>query len=242
MFLLAASILALGLGPGLVALGRRVPAMLSAIEVGVPLVLLLFVSVDLLPHALEDAGAWALLALALGVVVPSLLERLVGDHGPGAPGHDHHAHAGSHSHTPPGNTPGHSGRAGRLAVFVALAGLALHALLDGVAIAADVASEAVSTLGLGVVLHRVSDGASVVWLGQGRLSRAETLGMLAVIALATVLGYFTALYALPVLSEALMAWLLAFLSGVLLHVTVAHTAVFQRSLQWVTRRHRDATR
>lgn len=210
MFLLVASILALGLGPGLVALGRRAPRVLALIELGVPLILVGFVVLEVLPHALHEAGAWALLALGAGVVIPSLLEHAVGEH-------DHGEH------------PSPS-RSTRLAVLVALAGLALHAAVDGVAIAADVSNDAVSTLGLGVVLHRVTDGASVVWLGQGRLSRNEVWGGLLVIALATVVGYAAAMNLLQSVGEVAMGWLLSLLAGVLLHVTVAHAAVFKQAL------------
>ena len=97
------------------------------------------VLVHILPQSFELAGWWVLPVAVLGAVGPGLLcgTRLF------------------------------SGRESRVvALPLALLAIALHALLDGVAIASDEAGAAhgSSELALAVVLHRVPVGLGIWWL------------------------------------------------------------------------------
>ncbi|MBT9559954.1 MAG: hypothetical protein IV100_28245 [Myxococcales bacterium] len=216
MALLIASVVALGLGPLLVSRGQRYPWLFAAVDLGIPLVLLAFVALEIAPEAWELAGALSLAALAVGAFLPSVFERLFS---PDA--------AGRFFRSKEPNDP-HPGMAA--ALFLGLLGLAIHAAFDGAALAVDAADHDHGSLGWGVVLHRVSDGASVVWLSQGRLGPRGGWFGIGLIGAATVLGYVLANAILPFFTTRAAGLLLALLGGTLLHVTLGHSKTLARLL------------
>jgi zinc and cadmium transporter len=133
----------------------------------------------LLPHAylelsrqLDTTMVWVL----AGFFLMFLLERAFhghahhsadGSHGCGHDHHDHHDHAGHHVHSPAG-TPA----SGPWAWCGAFAGLALHSLADGAALAASVGADGDHGIGLlagfatflAVVLHKPFDSAIIATL------------------------------------------------------------------------------
>ena len=212
--LLIASVVALGLGPLLVSKSPRYPWLFAAVDLGIPLLLLAFVALEIAPEAWELAGAFSLVALAAGVLLPGIFERFFS---PDA--------AGRWFRTKEPNDP-QPGMAA--ALFLGLLGLAIHAAFDGAALAVDAADHDHGSLGWGVVFHRVSDGASVVWLSQGRLGPRGSWYGIGLIASATVLGFVLANAILPFFSTQTAGLLLALLGGTLLHVTLGHSKTLAR--------------
>lgn len=166
------------------------------------------VSVHILPQCFEQSGWLAAPALALGLFGPGLLcgSKLL------------------------------AGRTGsRITLPLALLGIALHALLDGVALggggaggggagggAAGGSSVAFDALALAIVLHRVSDGLGIWWLARPAYGKRVALLLLGTLAVFSVVGF-----ALRPQIEAGTShtwfWLLqALIAGSLLHVILRH--------------------
>jgi zinc transporter ZupT len=142
-----------------------------------------------LPEACERTGSMLIgVALAAPAFLAILLAHGAGHRDAGHAGHAHGAQAGLSLHD------------ARLAV----SGLALHALLDGVAVSAALASQ--RELGLMVAffvaLHKVPEGATAAALtyasggdarrarrGVGLVAAASLAGALAIFAVSPILGY-----------------------------------------------------
>jgi zinc transporter ZupT len=147
-----------------------------------------------LPEACERTGS---MLIGVGLAVPAFMAILLA-HGAG--------HRGNHAGHAHGTHAGLSLHDARLAV----SGLALHALLDGVAVSAALASQ--RELGLMVAffvaLHKVPEGATAAALtyasggdarrarrGVGLVAAASLVGALAIFAVTPILGYALAVAA-----------------------------------------------
>ncbi len=109
----------------------------------------------------------------------------------------------------------------RVTLPVALLGIVLHALLDGVALS-TLSSGLMSPLALAVVLHRVSDGLGIWWLARPHYGRPVASFLLATLAAATVVGFA---FAQPIAQGVSHRWFglfQALVAGSLLHVILRH--------------------
>ncbi|MFM7245389.1 MAG: ZIP family metal transporter, partial [Planctomycetaceae bacterium] len=171
--LIAAAAFAGGASVALVSLGHRPRQVLLSLTGGV---LLGVGMLHLLPHAclelggdVDTAAGWAL----GGFFLMFLLERAFHAHAHHAVdeecGHDHGAdghHAPAHHHHP------HGASRGRWAWCGALAGLTLHSLADGAALAASVRADALHGAGvftgfatfLAILLHKPLDAGIIATL------------------------------------------------------------------------------
>lgn len=192
MLALLSSLAALGVGPLLV--GRVHPdgRVRVALDVFVVVVIAGLVLLHVLPEAVEVAGWPAATAAAIGMAVPVFVHRF---------------------------SPGEG--SGRSRTFAALGLLALltHAIVDGVAIAADRED---STLALAVALHRIPLSVSVWWLGATQIGRTAALAILATEGIGTLVGYFLAVAWLPAGGGPLMSAFQALVGGAVLHVLLDH--------------------
>jgi len=105
---------------------------------------------------------------------------------------------------------------------LALFGIALHAVLDGVALTSG------DALALAVVLHRVSDGLGLWWLARPAYGRRVATVLLGTLAVFSVLGF---LFAAPIVSGASHGWfalLQVLIAGSLLHVILRHPPAVPR--------------
>lgn len=111
-----------------------------------------------------------------------------------------------------------------VALPLALLAIALHALLDGVAIASDQAGVAAgsSELALAVVLHRVPVGLGIWWLVRPLYGLRAAAGMLLGIALFSTLGFLFGDALLAAAPQGAIALVQALLAGSLLHVILRH--------------------
>lgn len=181
------------LGPALLAWVQRAPLWLQTIGLqGLDGFVLTSVAgivlADVLPHALSESGMWAVPLVLLGLLGPSLAER--GLH-----------RAAEHVHA--------------LALLLGMAGLVLHATLDGVALAhGDVRPQ----LAMAVLLHRLPEGLTIWWLLRPRYGRLIAGLALGLVASATILGM--SLGPSTVADSAAMGLIEALVAGSLLHVVV----------------------
>ncbi len=193
MLLLILSLLPLLFGPLLVLGLQRVPAVIPALDgfvlAGVGGIALLHVLPDCVAH-----GGWlALVAGVAGLLLPFVRELF----------DDHHDHEGKH----------------RGLVILGLAGLALHGLLDGVALAAGALAAAQGILlSLGVLIHRVPSGVAIWWLARRRLGLRGALISVFTLAAASVMGFAASHRWQGIFHGAAWYVVQALLFGALLHV------------------------
>ncbi len=197
MLELLASLLALGAGPAVAGLVGGHRSVLAALD-GFALVAVGgLMALHVLPHAVEQAGAWAVLASVVGFVLPGLVEKRLraAEASPGA----------------------------RLVLLGALGGLALHALMDGAALAGH-GEGADELLALGVIFHRVPDGLAIWLIVRPWQGPRWAVGLLLLVAAATVLGFAIGENNLRALPQGALGTFQAFVAGSLLHILLHHPA------------------
>ena len=200
MWLLFASCVALLVGPALAHLSGERKGPLAMLDGFVVVALVGLLALDVLPDALVHGGPPALAAVAVGVALPRILEGRLHLHGKGLHG---------------------------AMIWGAVLGYGLHAVFDGAALVdgAHHAHDAHGhdhggSLGLSVVLHRVPVGVSLYWLVKPSYGRRGGAIMIALITLATSLGYFGARPLVPLLPVAYISVFQALVAGTLMHVVL----------------------
>ncbi len=121
----------------------------------------------------------------------------------------------------------------RITMPLALLGIALHAMLDGVALAgagSDHAHGGDHLLPVAVVLHRIPVGLGIWWLARPLYGQRAAGGLIATIALFTVLGFGFAPSLLGGTSEGWFALFQALIAGSLLHVVFRHPPSVPKSV------------
>ncbi|MCZ6597386.1 MAG: permease [Planctomycetota bacterium] len=114
-----------------------------------------------------------------------------------------------------------SGRDSRVvAMPLALFAIALHALLDGLAL--DAAAQGSRELALAVVLHRLPVGLGIWWLVRPLYGLRAAIVLIAVIAVFSVVGLLFAEALVAHTPQGAIAVVQAFLAGSLMHVILRH--------------------
>jgi uncharacterized membrane protein YraQ (UPF0718 family) len=192
--ILAISVAALLLGPGIHRVARREKVTMAALDNFVLVAVVGLVMLEIVPTALAHAGPSAFLALVLGILGPSIAEgplRL--------------AARGTHG----------------TALTVAVLGMAAHSFTDGLALAsAHLAGSSGHALEVAVIAHQLPVAVAVWWLlsplGLLRASSAMVL-----LGAATIAGFVFADSSLSAIPESYNGLFQALVGGLLLHV-VAH--------------------
>jgi hypothetical protein len=200
--LLVASILALLIGPLLFQasrLGTRVLAFLEGFAFITIAGLLLF---SIFPHALIAGGVLAWVFALLGLVFPVALEHLFN-------------RLAREIHM--------------LILLLGVAGLFVHAILDGVALALPAVAASLQPVGtdngenelaLAIVLHRLPMGLAVWHLIAPAFSLMAAIGILILLALGTLVGFIAGADLINTVQGPGLAWFQAFVAGSILHVIV----------------------
>ena len=208
---LLATLAALSCGPLLYAFARTRPAVLAFLDGFVLVSIAGLVLLEVLPGAYGEGGAWSLGFLALGAIGPSLVEHGL-----------HHARRKAHLAT----------------LALAILGLLLHSIGDGVALApghgGDHAHHAHDALAIAVIVHSVPVGLVVWWVMAPVFGPRWPAVTLALMCAGTVAGYVFGLELNEVIGERAFAWFQALVAGSILHV------VFGRPHLEEDSEHRDA--
>ncbi len=189
---LALSIVSLFVGPlfyNWLRQGGLVARAFDTLIVAVLLVLLVFL---LIPESWAELGLVSLVLMLTGYLVPGLLEKLL-------------AHAADTLH--------------RVSLFIALLGLALHAVLDGAGVATSTLHRP-HNLALAIVVHRLSVGLILWMLVQPLFGKRAALAVLGVVSLATVGGYLLSEHIAEYRGETVMPIIQALIIG-----TIAHSLI-----------------
>lgn len=190
---LLATLTALMSGPLFYVIARRRPAFLAFLDGFVLVSIAGLVLLEVLPGAYGDGGAWSLAFVALGALGPSLIERTL-----------HEARREAHLAT----------------LALAVLGLLLHSVGDGVALAPGTgeAHHGHEALGIAVVVHSVPVGLVVWWVMAPVFGRGLPAITLALMCAATVAGYVFGAQLSAVLGTSAFAWFQALVAGSILHV------------------------
>ena len=163
------------------------------------IVLIAMVVLLLVPEIIEPLGYWALGLLLFGYLLPGLLEKLVN-------------RAAETMHL--------------FSLYIALAGLLLHAALDGAGLAG---SEIRPNLGLAgaIILHRFGVGMMLWMIIQPVYGQRAAWATLLAMAATTVLGFEFSERLLPLTGDRFIAGMQAVIIGTIIHSLVHRGHVHQ---------------
>ena len=184
---LALSIAALLLGPLIYAAGRKNRIARRICDALIVVTIAVIILVHIIPDAFFKAGMSAIAILVLGIAFPVLLERIF-------------RRAADAAHL--------------AIVIIAIVGLLLHAVIDGLALL----PENGSALAYAIVLHRLPVGMAIWWAVKPNLGTLPAVAIFSLIIAATVAGYFVGDHIVPLVETKTMALFQAFVAGSLIHV------------------------
>ena len=183
------SIAALLLGPLIYAAGRKNRVAKRIFDLSIVVAIGIIIFVHIIPAAIDQGGYWAWLVLAAGVVFPLLLERLFKT-------------AADAAHM--------------VIVAIAVIGLSLHAIIDGLALL----PENGTSLAHAIILHRLPVGMAIWWAVRPNLGTMIAVSVFVLVILATSIGYLVGDAVLEVAEARTLAMLQAFVSGSLVHIVI----------------------
>ncbi|NNJ79527.1 MAG: hypothetical protein HKP19_09735 [Xanthomonadales bacterium] len=152
-------------------------------------ILVVMVVVLLVPEIIEPLGVWALALLLMGYLLPGLLERMV-----------RQASETMHLYS----------------LYLALAGLLLHAMLDGAGLAGSKLHDSAG-LAAAIILHRFGVGLMLWMIIQPVFGDRGAWLTLFGMAAATVLGYGFSEWLLPLAGDVFITGMQAVIIGTIIH-------------------------
>lgn len=190
--MLLLSIISLFIGPILYQWMRRGGFVAKAFDKLIIAVLILLMALFLIPESWAALGYWSMALILAGYLAPGLLEQLIKKAA-------HTLHLAS--------------------MILALAGLALHAMLDGAALNAGDGAMA-SNLSLAIVIHRFGVGMMIWMMVQPLFGRKAAFGLLGFVSLATVGGFMLSDSLLGLEGGHTMSVIQALIIGMIVHSLV----------------------
>ena len=190
--MLVLSIISLFIGPVLYQWMRRGGFVAKAFDSLIIAVLIMLMAFFLIPESWAGLGYWSVALILAGYLVPGLLEQLIKKAA-------HTLHL--------------------VSLLLALAGLALHAMLDGAALNAGDGAMA-SNLSMAIVLHRFGVGMMIWMMVQPLFGRQPAFGVLGFAALATVVGYLLSEKLVGLEGDYAMSVIQALIIGMIVHSLV----------------------
>ena len=189
------SIAALLLGPPIYAAGRRNKIARKLLDGLIILSIAVIIFVHIIPEALAQGGAIAIVVIILGIAFPMLLERLF-------------RKAADTAHL--------------MIVALAAIGLLIHAVIDGLALLSANGGVPGNGVGLAhaIILHRLPVGMAIWWVVRPGLGTPIAIGVFALIILATTAGYFMGEPVVQMTGTRTLALFQAFVSGSLIHIVI----------------------
>ena len=190
--MLLLSIVSLFVGPMLYLLLRKGGFVAKAFDSIIVAVLIVLMAFLLIPESWAELGYWSVALMFTGYLLPGLLEGLVKKAA-------HTLHL--------------------ISLLLALAGLALHAILDGAALTGGHGG-AGSSLALAIVLHRFGTGLMLWMMVQPVFGKRTAFAILGFVGLATVAGYLLSETILGLEGDHAMSVIQALVIGMIVHSLV----------------------
>ena len=166
--------------------GGFVAKAFDSLIVAVLIVLMAFL---LIPESWAQLGYWSVALILAGYLVPGLLEHLIKK-----AAHTFHI----------------------VSLLLALAGLALHAMLDGAALIVG-HGHATSNLSLAIVIHRFGVGMMLWMMVQPVFGKRAAFAVLGFVSLATVGGYLLSEMVLGLEGDYALSVIQALIIGMIVH-------------------------
>ena len=189
------SIAALLLGPLIYAAGRKNKIARKLLDGLIILSIAVIIFVHIVPQALAQSGAIAIVVIILGIAFPMLLERLF-------------RKAADTAHL--------------MIVALAAIGLLIHAVIDGLALLPGNGGGPGNGLALAnaIILHRIPVGMAIWWVVRPGLGTPIAMGVFGLIILATAAGYFLGEPVVQMTGTQTLALFQAFVAGSLIHIVI----------------------
>ena len=191
--LLFLSVFALYLGPITYRLLQRQPSWLDLLDSFIFVTISGLVLFHILPELLHSGGIFVLVLMALGLFVPSWIEK--------------YFHSVAH-------------QAHQTTLFLGVFGLVLHASIDGSALIVASGDHTGWLLAIGVLLHRFPVGLTIWWLLRPQYGKKLPLIILSCMAIATLVGALFSQSSIGHLNDMWLTWFQAFVMGSILHVVI----------------------
>lgn len=188
--LLLLTLAALLAGPALYVIARQRPALLAFLDGFVLVSISGLVLIDVLPDAFRAGGYGVIAFVLLGLLGPTLLERVL-------------THARREAHL--------------LTLALAILGLMLHSFGDGAALS-PAGGDSHGTLALAIAIHSVPVGLAVWWLLFPVFGAWLPALAIAAMCASTALGYGYGVSLNLLLGDEVWAWFQALIAGSILHV------------------------
>ena len=179
------STFALLLGPFIYALGRRNRAVRHGLDAFIIVAVAWIISVHIIPEAVRTGGLLAIAFLAAGIAFPPVMQRVL-----------HVA----------------TGTAHFAMTALAAVALALHAVIDGVALIPGSGDH----LPAAVILHRLPVGMAIWWTFRPAIGKRSAIAAFVIIIAATALTYYSAGAVVELAESRNLALFQAFVSGSLI--------------------------
>ena len=183
------STIALLFGPLVYAIGHRNAIARHILDALIVLTIAWIIGVHIIPESLSSGGVPALFFLLLGIAFPVLLKRVF-----------HIATKATHI----------------AVMIVAGLGLAMHAMIDGIALL----PASGDGLALAIIVHRVPVGMALWWTFRPALGTTMTVVAFLLIVSATGLAYFLGAPVVEMAESRTLALFQAFVSGSLIDLVV----------------------
>lgn len=190
--MLLLSLLMLFAGPLLFVWLSGSHAIARTLDRAIVVVLVVMVVVLLIPEIIDPLGPWTVALLFFGYLLPFLLEKLV-------------TRAAESVHL--------------YSLYIALAGLLLHAMLDGAGLAGSELRASVS-LALAIILHRFGVGLMLWMIIQPVYGNRAAWMTLFGMAAATILGFEFSERLLPLAGDMFISAMQAVIIGTIIHSLV----------------------
>lgn len=190
--LLFLSIITLFIGPVLYQWMSRSGFVARAFDSLIIAVLVILMAFLLIPESWAELGYWSVALILAGYLVPGLLEQLIKK-----AAHTFHV----------------------VSLLLALAGLALHAMLDGAALTMS-HDGTTSGLSVAIVVHRFGVGMMLWLMVQPVFGKRAAYGVLGFVALATIGGYLLSDTVLGLDEGFAMSVIQALIIGMIVHSLV----------------------
>ena len=190
--MLLLSIISLLIGPMLYLWLSKGGSVAKAVDSIIVAALILLMAFLLIPESWAALGYSSIALMFGGYLLPGLLENLIKKAA-------HTLHV--------------------ISLMLALAGLALHAMLDGAALMVG-QGETGSSLGLAIVLHRFGVGLMLWMMVQPIFGKRVGFAVLAFVGLATVAGYLLSETIIGLEGDNTMSMLQALIIGMIVHSLV----------------------
>ena len=190
--MLLLSIISLFIGPILYQWLSRSGRVAKAFDSLIIAVLVILMAFLLIPESWAGLGYWSVALILAGYLVPGLLEHLIKK-----AAHTFHV----------------------VSLLMALAGLALHAMLDGAALTMGHGGTT-SNLSLAIVIHRFGVGMMLWMMVQPVFGKRAAFAVLVFVALATVGGYLLSEVVLGIEGDKAMSVIQALIIGMIIHSLV----------------------